>query len=219
MRLVIIADTHGLHERIEVPEGDVLIHAGDLSMRGELEDVDAFSSWLASLPHPHKIVIAGNHDFCFERQPDEARARLTGCIYLKDEACQVDGVRFWGSPWQPWFFDWAFNLQRGDEIAAKWARIPDDTEVLITHGPPRGHGDLTRAGEPVGCADLLTRIGALHPAVHCFGHIHEGYGLSSDDHTLFVNASSCTLAYEPVNPPLVVDLVKGQATPIGGQTL
>jgi len=93
---------------------------------------------------------------------------------------EIEGVRFWGSPWQPWFFDWAFNLERGEEIRAKWELIPDDTEVLITHGPPQGHGDMTSRGEGAGCADLLARIRQVKPRYHLFGHIHEGYGTSTD---------------------------------------
>lgn len=207
--IVFIADTHGMHEQVVLPDGDILVHAGDLSMHGELDDVDRFSEWLQGLPHRHKIVIAGNHDFCFERRPEEARRRLRGCFYLQDQAAEVAGLRFWGSPWQPWFYDWAFNLERGPAIAAKWARIPGDTDVLITHGPPRGHGDRTTSGEQVGCADLLERIRRVRPRVHVFGHIHEGYGTSREDGMLLVNASVCTFGYRPVNPPVVVELDAG----------
>ncbi len=205
LRLVLIADTHNQHEKIAVPDGDVLVHAGDLSYRGELADVEVFDEWLGGLPHRHKIVIAGNHDFCFENRSAEARARLTNSIYLQDEGVCLEGIRFWGTPWQPWFYDWAFNLHRGTpELCAKWAMIPDDTDVLISHGPPLGHGDRTTLGESAGCADLLDRVQEIRPQVHCFGHIHEGYGINRSKHTLFVNASVCTVAYEPVNPPVVL---------------
>jgi predicted phosphohydrolase len=206
LRIVLVADTHGLHGRIDVPGGDILVHAGDICMRGALEEVEAFSRWLGALPHRHKIVIAGNHDFCFERQPAEARARLGGCVYLQDAAVAVEGIRFYGSPWQPWFYDWAFNLPRGgEELRARWAAIPADTDVVITHGPPRGHGDLTASGERAGCEELLKRVDVVRPRVHCFGHIHEGYGVTRNDHTQFVNASVCNLSYQPVNPPVVID--------------
>ncbi len=205
MRLVVISDTHGLHDRLEIPEGDVLIHAGDLTSHGDLHEVRAFDAFLARLDHRYKLVIAGNHDFCFERRPAAARALLRHAVYLEDEAALVEGVRFYGSPWQPWFYDWAFNLERGAEIRAKWDLIPGDTEVLITHGPPLGHGDVTARGDSAGCADLLERIRQVRPRFHLFGHIHEGYGTSSDGTTTYVNASTCDLRYRPVNPPVVLD--------------
>ena len=205
LRLVVVSDTHGLHDRLEIPPGDVLIHAGDVTSRGDLHELRAFDAFLARLDHPHKLVIAGNHDFCFERQPAAARALLRHATYLEDDATEIEGVRFYGSPWQPWFYDWAFNLERGAEIRAKWRLIPADTEVLITHGPPLGRGDVTVRGEAVGCADLLERVREIRPRYHLFGHIHEAYGTSEDGVTTFVNASSCDLRYRPVNSPVVID--------------
>jgi Icc-related predicted phosphoesterase len=189
MLFVAISDTHGYHDRLEVPDGDVLIHGGDLTKHGRLEDVEAFDRWLAGLPHRHKIVIAGNHDFCFQHRPREARALLRHAIYLEDRAVEVEGVKFYGSPWQPEFFDWAFNLPRGPALAAVWAKIPDDTQVLITHGPPLGIGDLTHRGPNVGCEDLLRRVRQVRPRLHVFGHIHEAAGRFDVDGTIFVNAS------------------------------
>lgn len=205
LRLVVLSDTHGLHDRLEVPPGDILIHAGDLSRRGDLHEVRAFDAWLARLEHRHKLVIAGNHDFCFERQPEAARAALGHARYLEDEAVEIEGIRFYGSPWQPWFYDWAFNLQRGADIRAKWQQIPDNTDVLITHGPPVGQGDANAHGDAVGCADLLERVRQVQPRYHLFGHIHEAYGTTSDGTTTFVNASTCNLGYRPVQPPVVLD--------------
>lgn len=205
LRLVVISDTHGLHDRLEIPPGDVLIHGGDLTSRGDLHEVRAFAAFLARLDHPHKLIIAGNHDFCFERQPAAARELLRHATYLQDDAAEIEGVRFYGSPWQPWFYDWAFNLERGAEIRAKWQLIPADTEVLITHGPPLGHGDVTVRGEAVGCADLLERVREVKPRYHLFGHIHEAYGTSEDGATTFINASNCDFRYRPVNPPVVID--------------
>jgi predicted phosphohydrolase len=175
LRLVIISDTHGLHESVSVPDGDILVHAGDITMDGRLSDAVAFDRWLGALPHRRKVVIAGNHDFCFERDPAKSRACLTNAIYLQDEAAEIEGLKFYGSPWQPWFFDWAFNLARGPELRAKWNLIPADTDVLVTHGPPQGCLDMTRRGEPVGCADLAAAVRRLKPRLHVFGHIHEAY--------------------------------------------
>jgi Icc-related predicted phosphoesterase len=206
MRVVAISDTHALHQRVQVPEGDLLIHAGDLTRRGAINDVVRFNSWLEGLPHRHKVVIAGNHDFCFEQEPELARQALSAATYLQDEDTVIEGVRIYGSPWQPWFYDWAFNLPRGDKLRERWALIPVETQILVTHGPPLGHGDLTSGGEHAGCADLLDRIRVVAPAYHIFGHIHEGYGISQEGATSCLNASSCNLAYEPVQEPLVFDL-------------
>jgi len=150
MKLITISDTHGLHWSLDIPDGDVLIHAGDLTDRGILEEVSEFNTFLGTLPHPHKIVIAGNHDLCFEDYRMDCEEALTNCIYLQDQEVTIDGVRFYGSPWQPWFYDWAFNLERGPEIRAKWDLIPEGTDVLITHGPPYGIGDLTARGDKGG---------------------------------------------------------------------
>ncbi len=205
MRIVAISDTHALHRSVDIPPGDVLVHAGDITGHGAIDEVRGFNTFLATLPHPHKIVIAGNHDFCFEKDPVASRAELTNGIYLQDEAVEIGGIRFYGSPWQPWFFDWAFNLQRGAEIRAKWDLIPSDTDVLITHGPPRGHGDMTCRGEAAGCDDLLEAVERVQPRVHIFGHIHEGAGVTLNGRTTFINASICDLAYRPVNAPVVYE--------------
>jgi Icc-related predicted phosphoesterase len=199
--IVAISDTHGFHDAVDIPDGDILIHAGDLTRHGEMRDVKEFNDFLGGLPHPVKIVIAGNHDFCFESDPETCRSHLNNAIYLQDQAVTVRGIRFYGSPWQPWFYDWAFNLQRGPEIRAKWELIPEDTDVLITHGPPFGHGDRTIQGERVGCQDLLEVIERIKPDVHFFGHIHEGYGLTRNESTNFINASICGPSYRPQNKP------------------
>ena len=210
MRLVLASDTHDRHRGLAVPEGDVFIHAGDFTMNGNLKAVAAFGAWIRALPHRYKVVIAGNHDWSFENAPATARQALRdgedGLIYLQDSGVTLEGISFWGSPWQPWFYDWAFNLQRGPEIAAKWDLIPAGTGVLITHGPPMGILDLVPIGGHVGCADLLERIGDIRPRVHAFGHIHEGFGVEEHGGTTFVNASICDRAYVPANPLRVVDI-------------
>ncbi len=189
LTLVCLSDTHGRHREVPVPRGDVLLYAGDLSNHGFPDDISEFNAWLGTLPHPHKFVICGNHDFTFERDPADARRRMTNATYLQDSGAEVAGLKVWGSPWQPRFFDWAFNLDRGPDIAAKWELIPDDTDILITHGPPAGILDQPRRGGPVGCVDLLYRVEELKPKLHLFGHIHEAAGVRETEHTLFVNAS------------------------------
>jgi Icc-related predicted phosphoesterase len=206
IRIVAISDTHGFHRGLEIPDGDLLIHAGDLTGNGTLDELSEFNGWLASLPHCFKIVIAGNHDWCFERRSQEAVSCLTAGVYLQDQGVLLNGLTIYGSPWQPWFFNWAFNLQRGAEIRAKWDMIPTKVDVLVTHGPPLGHGDATWRGEHAGCHDLLAAVERIRPKLHIFGHIHEGAGVTESDHTTFVNASSCDAFFSPVNPPIVIDL-------------
>jgi predicted phosphodiesterase len=205
IRLVFVSDTHGFHD-FPVPPGDVLVHAGDGCNYGTLEEARAWANFLRRQPHRHKIVIAGNHDRCFEDDFEHAKPLLEDFDFLHDSGCERLGVHFWGSPWQPWFFNWAFNLPRGPELAAKWALIPDTTDVLVTHGPPHGVLDRNFDGTPVGCEDLRDAMKRVRPRVHVFGHIHEGYGTARIGETLFVNASICTLAYRPTNPAIVVDL-------------
>lgn len=213
MRLVCISDTHSLHRRMpDIPDGDVLVHAGDSLGHGTLENIEDFNDWLGSLPHKHKIVIAGNHDWAFHDMPEEARAALSNAIYLEDSGVTIGGIRFWGSPWTPVFMNWAFTLERGEPLYQQWQQIPDNTDVLITHGPPRGVGDRVVSGARVqnaGCLDLLERIDQLRLQAHIFGHIHEGYGLYRRGRTQLVNASTCSARYEPVNPPVVLDLGPG----------
>jgi Icc-related predicted phosphoesterase len=190
LTLVAMADTHGYHDDFTVPEGDILIHAGDLTRRGSLEELAEVNQFLARLPHRHKIVVAGNHDWCFQERPAEARAVLNAATYLEDEAVTIEGLKFYGSPWQPWFMDWAFNLPRGPELARRWARIPEDTDILITHGPPLGFGDRVGGEERVGCEDLLKRVREVRPKLHLFGHIHEDGGLWTEGATTFANVTS-----------------------------
>jgi Icc-related predicted phosphoesterase len=206
MKVVCISDTHGLHERVDVPDGDLLIHAGDITNLGEIERVRSFDDWLATLPHPNKVVIAGNHDSCFERTPEVAAALITHAHYLVDSAVEILGRKIYGSPWQPWFMDWAFNLPRGEPIRRKWNQIPADTDILVTHGPPATRGGNTAYGDDAGCADLKEAVERVQPALHVFGHIHEGYGIYPQPDTTYVNASICTIGYEPVNPPVVIEL-------------
>jgi len=235
MRIVTLSDTHNLHNKITVPDGDLVIHAGDSTGRGTPHELEAFLVWFRDLPHRHKVLISGNHDFCFEESPRNPMRRqqaqwqgavqghgetivirsgigrdfvkdIGGITYLQDEGTVIEGLKIWGSPWQPWFFDWAFNLRRGPDIADKWALIPDGTDVVVTHGPPAGILDRTDDGRSVGCEDLRDRIAVVKPKLHVFGHIHEGYGRELHDQTTYVNAAICTSAYRPTNSPIVVDL-------------
>lgn len=174
-------------------------------MMGKKPQVKAFGEWFSSLPHENKVVIAGNHDFMFESALSTAIKLLGDVIYLQDSSTYKCGFKIYGSPWQPWFYDWAFNLQRGETIAVKWNKIPLDTDILITHGPPARILDKTLEGDIVGCEDLLKRIGEVKPTLHVFGHIHEAYGVVRKGETVHVNACNCDRKYRPVNPPIVLD--------------
>lgn len=205
MRVVCLSDTHQRHGAVRVPDGDLLLVAGDVTRRGHPDELAAFDDWLGALPHPAKVWVAGNHDFGLQDDPD-APARIRHATYLCDAATTVGGLTIWGSPWQPVFFDWAFNLPRGAPLREKWALVPPGTAILVTHGPPRGILDRTQLGEHVGCDDLLDAVRAIRPRLHVFGHIHESAGREERDGTVFVNASVCDLRYRPTNPPIVVDL-------------
>lgn len=205
MKLVLISDTHGMHNRIEdMPNGDILIHAGDFSVKGTIPEIASFNHWLSKQDYSEKIVIAGNHDIMFQTNPLIARSILTECTYLEDSSVVIDGIKFYGSPWTPMFRNWAFNLERGEEIDQKWKMIPDDTNVLITHGPPMGILDQNLEGEYCGCERLFERVQQLTKLkYHIVGHIHEGYGMYND---MFINASICTRFYKPTNKPIVVEI-------------
>ncbi len=208
MKIVAISDTHSYHREVTIPDGDVLVFAGDLSRgAGTPQEIKDFNTWLGELPHKHKIMIPGNHDFPFQTMPSMAPYLITKADLLIDQEIVIDGVKFYGSPWQPWFHDWAYNLDRGEPLREKWAKIPDDTDVLITHGPPHGILDVVRrGGMNVGCEDLAKRVVEIAPKVHIFGHIHESYGQLDFGGTLYVNASICTLWHEPTNPPVIIDI-------------
>jgi Icc-related predicted phosphoesterase len=209
MKIVCISDTHGRHRKLNIPEGDILVHAGDFTSVDSGSDLIDLDEWFEELPHPYKILIAGNHDWCFQKRPKMSRLSVKAAIYLQDEAYTIGGVKFYGSPWQPRFCDWAFNLDRGGPLLKeKWSRIPDDTDILITHGPPADQGDLNSMGVRMGCQDLAEAIKRVQPKVHIFGHNHEGYGVTEKHGTIYVNASTCTARYSPTNTPIVIDLEK-----------
>ena len=208
MRFVVISDTHGQHADLSLPEADGIIHAGDISKKGTLNQVQDFLFWFQKLDYQYKIFIAGNHDFFFERAPQHEVDELItdDLIYLNDSGVDINGVKIWGSPITPYFNNWAFNRQRGAEIKPYWDLIPEDTDVLITHGPPYGILDRTFFFKKVGCKELLDRVQAVKPRYHIFGHIHEANGRKEIDGVDYINASNLNLRYKLVNPPVLIDL-------------
>ena len=139
MKIVCISDTHGGHAKVQVPDGDILVCSGDITPHGRLASLDSFDAWMGQLPHRHKFAIAGNHDFCFEETPAEARAKLRNVTYLQDEAVEIEGLKIYGSPWQPVFCRMAFNLGP-DEIRKRWAAIP--SQHRSTDHPRSTQGDF-----------------------------------------------------------------------------
>ncbi len=212
MKIVLISDTHGLHEKMlyNLPEADMIIHSGDISNVGSIFEINQFTQWFSKLSYKYKIFIAGNHDFGFEkiRKSNEIGISIPhGVIYLEDEMVEIEGLKIYGSPWQPEFHNWAFNLPRnGDQIKFKWDSIPDNTDILITHGPPFESLDITPTNQRVGCELLKIRLDDLKPKLHVFGHIHDSYGIKYTSDTLFVNASICNEKYQPINKPIVVEV-------------
>lgn len=213
MKVVCISDTHGLHKHMKhkMPEGDVLVVAGDITNVGHRDDVESFGAWLKQLSYERKLVIAGNHDWCFAnsktKKAPEWLQKDESIIYLQDSEYIWKGYSFYGSPWQPRFCDWAFNVDRGYKIRQKWAMIPKKTDVLITHGPPTGIRDLVpHSGKNVGCVDLLDRINVVRPKLHVFGHTHYEHGVTERGSTIYVNASICDEKYIPNRKPIVVEI-------------
>ncbi len=205
LKLVLISDTHGKYSKLQLPDGDVLIHAGDITRRGRMQELLDFNEWLGGLNFIHKIVIAGNHDFICEHT--DAASLLTSGTYLQDSGIEINGWHFWGSPWQPKFQHWAFNLERGEPLRRKWALIPEYTDVLITHTPPKGIGDRVFFGKHVGCKDLLDALERVRPQLHVFGHIHEARGVYKMRDITLINASSCSF-FHTLSPPIVWELKK-----------
>lgn len=218
MKITFISDTHTKHEQItsSLPGGDVIIHAGDVSSMGYKHELQQFLKWFNNLDnYTHKIFIAGNHDWGFQDNPEMCKELLgfyDKVTYLQDDL-EVIGedyntaVKVYGSPWQPEFFNWAFNLPRmGEELKSKWDMIPMNTDILVTHGPPWGHLD-TVIGNPqnLGCELLTEQVNIVKPKIHVFGHIHSGYGYKFDGDTHYFNAAVLGEKYTFENPVMSVE--------------
>lgn len=211
MRIVCISDTHELHRRIEIPDGDVLIHAGDFTGRGSIEAINEFNEWLGELPHKHKVIVPGNHELTFERTPEIVIPLITNAHCLIHQEFIIDGIKFFGSPWTPRFGHWAYNAEDRYHLELLWKQIPLDTQVLITHGPANRIFDSIETFETgvryAGCSELRKRLNDLKELkAHIFGHIHEGYGSKLLGGIWRVNASICTGSYRPTNKPIVIDI-------------
>ena len=211
LKLTLISDTHAKHNQLngDLGSGDILLHAGDFMTDGYSQtEACQFFEWFNNInTYEHKIFIAGNHDRVMQNEPETMRGILTGyktIEYLQDEAIECDGVNIYGSPHQPTFFNWAFNLPRnGPGLASKWEAIPENTDILITHGPAWGYNDITqyRRDTHLGCELLRERIDVIRPKIHLSGHIHSGNGYYYDGYTHHFNASVLNERYNYANLP------------------
>jgi Icc-related predicted phosphoesterase len=207
MKFTVISDTHGHHPKLSLLSGDVLIHAGDISKRGREDEIFNFLNWFSKQDFKYRIFTPGNHDFLFEEEPQKIKDLLPDeVIYLNDNSTCIEGIRIWGSPVTPRFNDWAFNRDPGDEIMKHWNLIPNDTDILITHGPAYSILDTTVCGYNVGCKDLLKRIQEVKPSYHICGHIHEAYGKAYSGKTCFINGSVLNEGYIVKNEPVRFEL-------------
>ena len=186
----------------------MLIHAGDFMAFGDTpKEIVDFNQWLGKQPHRFKVVIAGNHDLMFERHPGAARELLSNAIYLENSGTELAGMKIWGSPVQPEFNNWAFNVARGAAIRRYWKMIPANTDVLVTHGPPFGVLDKSDPSTAhLGCEELAKAVEQIKPRLHVFGHIHGGHGSSAGNGTRFVNASVVNEGYRLVHEAQVVEI-------------
>lgn len=215
-KIALISDTHGRHAELSdklkgIHDGDILIHAGDLSNEGTYSEIVKFLQWMAVQPFNHKAIIAGNHDFGFEGygvrinastyvEGEKMKSGLIdlckelGITYLEDSMVEIEGIKIYGSPYTPLFYDWAF-MRDAENIKKIWSKIPENLDILVVHGPAFGYGDLNSDGIRCGCPYLLERIKQVKPKYHVFGHIHEARGIYRSNepdllNTTFINATS-----------------------------
>jgi len=221
MRVTLVSDTHNKHKHVhnnglgDLPGGDILIHAGDISSMGYDHEITEFSKWYDQLEYTHKIFIAGNHDWGFQKRFDKATEIVNSyktIDYLQDD-CILYGndeqiVKIYGTPWQPEFCNWAFNLPKNSpELNSKWEAIHLDTDILVTHGPAFGILDTVdgKRAEHLGCELLRERIAAVKPKIHVCGHIHTGYGYYFNGETHFFNAAALNEQYSYAHKPFTFD--------------
>ena len=210
MKIVIISDTHGKHKRLDkLPDGDVIIHCGDMTTIGQSHEIQNFMGWFSHLnQYSHRICCAGNHDWLFERSHILAMEKVPENVtYLEDSGVEIEGIKFWGTPVQLPFNNWAFNRPE-HKLVEHWKAIPDNTDVLITHCPPHTIFDWSiydkiHTGSPSLYFEVVDRI---RPKLHCFGHIHGGYGIKVIENTTFINASNLDEDYMCVNAPVLFEI-------------
>lgn len=226
LKLGFISDTHCLHNKIKIPECDILFHSGDVSGRGHYEEIDDFLNWYSSLDQAlFKVFVFGNHDRCkdprffTETEGDKwvdsmfeefgVNKKDGTLFYLENSGLELLNLKIWGSPYTPSFYrsHWSFNADRGEEIKAVWDQIPYGLDVLITHGPPYGILDwIPKEHASKGCEDLLYSVLKKRPTIHSFGHLHnDGGEIYKGAGMYFINAAMCDEQYRPKRSPVVIE--------------
>ena len=216
MKALIISDTHGMHKYWErlfpMPDNiDMIIHGGDLTNVGAIHEMNHFMYWFKNLDIEHKIMIAGNHDLGLDNYNRYAMLDMIqgidGLHYLEDSGVEIEGIKFWGSPVTPPFMNWSF-MREPEDIVNHWDMTPNDTDILITHGPAQGILDWVDYGGQgsVGCPELLEAIERVKPKYHIFGHIHEMYGIREVGETTHICASILDGRYHPTRPGHIIEL-------------
>lgn len=192
--LTLLSDTHCGHHGLASAPCDVLVHAGDWTRHGTMDEAADFMAWYGAQPATVKVLTPGNHDWVAAREPEAlaALAARHGVLLLVDQPATVLGLRFWVSPYSPAHGTWAYQQERGAVSRARWSQIPDDLDVLVTHTPPHGICDRITRGDHVGCESLLEAVRERAPRLHVFGHVHESHGEARVDglRTRFINAAN-----------------------------
>lgn len=212
MRVVCTSDLHGTTP-VDLPEGDVLVIAGDVCPVWDHDRAyqanwlkGHFREWLLDQPHSYKIVVGGNHDFVLQSTPKGVvQGWFDGAFYLQDDAVNIMGTLFYGTPWSTKFGKWAF-MEEDDDLEIIYSVIPEETDVLISHGPPGGACDYTLTGHVTGSWSLRDRIQEVKPELVVCGHIHEAYGVEYIDSIPVWNVAFMNVDYKPTNEPMVIDL-------------
>ena len=199
-----ISDTHNNHVKLTIPECDILIHCGDFSGIGTLQETKSFLEWFSKQPSKHKCFISGNHDFLDYNEPSmfkELVKEYPNITYLRDEMVEIEGLKIFGHPWTPTFYDWAFMLDRGSPKMIKSVEIiPSNIDILISHGPVYGILDEVN-GEHVGCGDLLNELERIKPKILVCGHLHSAHGIKEINGTKYINCAvlndQYTMSFKP----------------------
>jgi len=218
IKVAVISDTHNRAEKLVMPKADILIHCGDYSSRGCEYELEEFKNWIDSVSHLYKhiILVPGNHDRIFEFDEQRSRMTLSNVIVLIDQSIEILGLKVYGTPYQPFFNNLAFNL-KGKSLHDKYRKIPNKLDILITHSPPKGVLDSVRNffdkksksyldHVSYGSEFLYKQVIKKEPRFHFFGHIHDSFGVFNSGTTTFANASSCSEKYEITNPVLVFEI-------------
>jgi hypothetical protein len=232
VKIVYVSDTHNYHGGVIIPECDLLIHGGDFSGTGLQFELENFFEWFTTQPAKSRVVIAGNHDRSFDPEKNVTGEKPRWLVelledyknagnnyYLENESCEIESLKIWGSPVTPSFGRefWAFNKDRGSEIAEVWKQIPDNADIVITHGPVYGILDNLMDGQRVGCMDLYKRMLEVLPLFHLSGHIHFANGVKYTEEITYINGAICDESYNPINKPWIITIENKQIIKIENQ--